>query len=83
MNFYFILKAFFLLDVFKRYLFDFFSQVGTRLVKKAKVNIKIYDIIDSETRNYNTNSSQYFKNLRQSDNQIWYVYRIQVQKSFS
>ena len=54
--FYFILKALFVLKVqFLHFCPDFFGRVGKRLAKKAKFNSKIYDVIDWETNNHNTN----------------------------
>ena len=50
--FYFILIA-----LFSRYLNfrpHFFGEIGKGLDKKAKVNFKIYGVIDWETNNYNT-----------------------------
>ena len=41
--FYFMLKAFFSLKIFK-FLSHFFAHVGRRLDKEAKVNVKIYDV---------------------------------------
>ena len=49
---------------FMRYLnfcLDFFSHVEKWLVKKAKVNFKIYNVTDSETNNYHTHVAQYLK----------------------
>ena len=48
---YLVLKALFVLKVFK--FLSFLSHVGKRLDKKAKVNFKIYDIATWETNNYN------------------------------
>ena len=49
-TFYLILKALFVFD-----------HTGKRLDNKAKVNVKIYDVIDWETDNYNTSITQYLK----------------------
>ena len=40
---------------------DLFGHVGKRLDKNAEANFKIYDIINSETRNSNTHVDQYLK----------------------
>ena len=58
--FYFTLEALFVLKI---YIFfsDFFGHAGKRLDKKVKGNIKIYDVINWETSNYNTHITQYFK----------------------
>ena len=40
---------------------DFFSQVGKRLHKKAKINFRIDDIIKWYTNNYDTPIAQFFK----------------------
>ena len=37
---------------------SFFGYVGKRRDKKAKVNFKIYDVIDKKTNNYNTYTTQ-------------------------
>ena len=57
--FYFILKALFILEVFT--FFWFFGYVEKRLDKKAKVNFKIYDVIDRETNSCNTHIALYLK----------------------
>ena len=60
-TFYFILKALFVLEIFK-FLFRTFGYVGKRLDKKAKVNFKIYDdIAKCITSNYDTNIARYPK----------------------
>ena len=41
---------------------DFFDQVGERLDKKAKVNLKIYGLTTWIISNYNTHICQYLKN---------------------
>ena len=38
---------------------DFFGHVGKRFDKKAKVNFKIYDVINWETNKYNTHIAQH------------------------
>ena len=56
--------------MFLRYLHfssDFFGSIGKQLDKKAKVNFKVYDVIDRETNNYNTYIAQY---SRSKGNQI-------------
>ena len=45
--FYFVLKALFILKIFK-FCPDFLGHAGTRLDKKTKVNFKIYAIINWE-----------------------------------
>ena len=50
--FYFTLEALSVLEIFN-FLFWFFGSVGKRLVKKAKVNFKIYDVANWETNDYN------------------------------
>ena len=46
--FYFMLKALFVLEIF-----TLFGYVEKRLDKKVDVNLKIYDVIDWATNNYN------------------------------
>ena len=58
--FYFTLKARFVLEVFQ-FLFGIFVHLGKRLDKKAKVNIKIYDIKNWITNSYNTYIARYLK----------------------
>ena len=53
---------------------DFFGQVGKRL---AKVNFRIYDIINWKANNCNTHTVRYLKKQRQADNEIWSVNKIQ------
>ena len=48
--FYFTLKAFFVLKMFK-FLSQFFSQVEKQLDQKDKVNFKIFDVTTQETNN--------------------------------
>ena len=40
---------------------EFFGHMKKRLDKKAKVNFKIHNDINSETSNYDTHIAQYFK----------------------
>ena len=40
---------------------NFFGHVGKRLDKKAMVNLKLYNVTDWKTNNYNTNIAQYPK----------------------
>ena len=52
------------LVLFLRYLSfcpNFCGHVGKRCDKKAKVNFKIYDVINWKTTNYNTHIAQYLK----------------------
>ena len=58
--FYFILKALFVLEIFKC-LFCLFGYVKKRLDKKSKVNFKIYHVTDCTTNRYSTYIAQYLK----------------------
>ena len=40
---------------------DFFDYVGKRFDKKAKVTLKIHDVKNWETNNYNKNIAKYLK----------------------
>ena len=40
---------------------DFFGRVVKQLKKKAKINFKMFDVINWETNSYNTYISQYLK----------------------
>ena len=40
---------------------EFFGHMKKRLDKKAKVNFKIHNDINSETSNYDTHIAHYFK----------------------
>ena len=51
--FYFILKALFVLKIFK-FLSRLFGHVGKRLDEKDKVNFKIHDVTTWFTNNCNT-----------------------------
>ena len=53
--FYFILKALFVLKIFK---FDFLFMQDKRLDQKDKINFEIYDVRDWVTKNYNTYIAQ-------------------------
>ena len=52
--FYFILKALFVLKIFNFFPIFFFCCRGKQLDNIVKVNFKIYDEINWETNNYNT-----------------------------
>ena len=71
--FYFMLKAIFALPIFtfSPYLFD---HVGKWLDKKAKVNIKIYDITGWIVNNIHI--TQHLQKQKQLGNKIWSVIRI-------
>ena len=58
--FYFISKALFVCEIFT-FNSDFFCFAEKRLVKKAKVNFKIYDVTDRTTNNCNIHIVQYIK----------------------
>ena len=60
--FYFILKALFVLKIF-RFLSWLFGHVNKLLEKKYKVNFKIYDVTTSLTHNCNTDIAQYLTKL--------------------
>ena len=47
------------------------------------VNFKIYDVTDWAANNYNTHIAQYFKKLRQPNNEIWLINRVSHDKYFS
>ena len=59
-DFYFILKALFVLEIFT-FLSRFFGYVEKQLDKKFKVNSKIYDVTDWTTNNYSLQIVQYLK----------------------
>ena len=59
-DFHFTFKAVFILKIFK-FCPDFFGHVGKRLDKKAKVDLKFYDVPTWETHNYNTHITQHLK----------------------
>ena len=54
--FYLMLKAIFVLDIFK-FLFWYFGYVEEWLDKKVKVNLKNYDVIDWIINNYKISRS--------------------------
>ena len=41
---------------------DYSGYVGRRLGKKPKVNIKIYDVTNRNTNNYNKHTARYLRN---------------------
>ena len=68
--FYFMLKAYFVLEIFK-FFSQLFGYMKTWLDEKAKVNFKIYDVTGCTTNNHNTYIAKYLRNERQSSNEIW------------
>ena len=64
--FYFMLKALFVLKIFK-----FLWHVEKRLDQKDKVHFETYDVTAWLTENHNTHIAQYLTNYRQPDNEIW------------
>ena len=58
--FYFIVKALFILKIFK-FFRAFFGDVGKRLDKRTNDSFKIYEIINWEVNNYNTHIAKYLK----------------------
>ena len=61
--FYFMLKTFFVLEIFTFFCPDFLViyDIEKRLDKKTKVNFKIYDVTEWLTANYNIHITQYLK----------------------
>ena len=58
--FYFMLKAIFVLEIFK-FLPWLFGYMEKKLGKKAKVNSKVFDVTDRAINNYNSHIAQYLK----------------------
>ena len=58
--FYFILKALFVLKIFK-FCPESFAHVRKRLDKKVKINFKTYDFTNCEKNDCNPHITQYFK----------------------
>ena len=52
---------------------DFFSHIGKPLDKKAKVDIKFYDVIKWEINNYNTHIAQYLIKFTQLVDITWEI----------
>ena len=80
--FYFILKALFVLKIFR---LNFWSCRKTAWLERLiwfEVNFKIYDVTTELTNNCNTHIAQYFTKDRQQDNEIWPVNRISLEKYF-
>ena len=74
-NFYFTLKALFVVKILKL-LSWLFGYVERQLDQIAKVNFKIYDVTDWTGNSYNTNIAQCLSNEGQSGNEIWSVKKI-------
>ena len=74
-SFYITSKALFVLKKFK-FLSRLFGHVARQLDLKDLVNLKFYDVTAWLTNNCNTHIFQYLEKKRQSDNDIWSVYRI-------
>ena len=70
-----MLKDLFVLEI-STFLSWIFGYVENQPDKKAIVNLKVFDVTDCTTNNYNTNITQYFQNRRQSSNGIWSVNKI-------
>ena len=71
---------------FSRYLnccLHFLAMYKKDLVRKIKVNFKIYDVTTWETNSCGTHIDQYLKKERRSDNENWSVNRILHEKHFS
>ena len=68
--FYFMLKALFILKIFKCSAWLFVHVEEKQLDKKDKVNFKIYDVTGWQINNYKTHIAQYLKKERQSANEI-------------
>ena len=58
----FMLKTFFILEIFT-FLSWHFAYLEKLLDEKAEVNFKIYDITESITSNCNTQNAQYMKKV--------------------
>ena len=56
-DFYFMLKAIFVLESFVKS----FGYEENQLDKKVVINFKIYDVSDCTANNYNTHTAQYLK----------------------
>ena len=61
--FYFILKALFVLEIFK-FLSGLFGHVAKWVNKKDMVNFKFYDVTAWLADNHNTNVAQYFREVK-------------------
>ena len=57
---YFTLKLFLFLR-FLNFCPDFIDYIEERLQKKAKLDMKVYDIVNWEANNYNTHIAHYLK----------------------
>ena len=73
---YFILKAVFVLKIFKflSWLFEHLEKMAIRL-RLDEANFKIHHATTWLTNNYNTYVTQYLTKWRQPDNEIWSVNR--------
>ena len=73
--FYFMLKAFFVLEIFAILPWPF-AYIEKRFNKKATVSFKNYGVTD-QTKNYcNTHITQYLKKWRQAGSATWSVKKI-------
>ena len=59
-TFYFMLKSLFVLEIFA-FLPNLFGYVEKRLDIKAMINLKMHDVTDWITSNYNTHITKYLK----------------------
>ena len=67
--FYFILKALFVLEIFK-FLSWRFGHVRKQLDQKAQVNLKIHDVTGWTANDYNTHIAQYLKKWTRQWNMV-------------
>ena len=67
-----MLKVLFVLEIFT-FLSRLLGYFEKYLDKKAKLNFKIYDVIDWTINSYITHTTQSLKKFRQSGNEIWSV----------
>ena len=67
-DFYFTVKALFVLEIFQ-FLLGIFDHVGKWRDQKAKINFKTYDVKKWITNNYNTHLARYFKAICKDQNE--------------
>lgn len=67
------MKPYFVLKILE-FLCQRFAYMGRQLDKKAKVNLKTYDV--KTKNNNNTDIVQYLKKQRQSNKKVWSGSRI-------
>ena len=75
-GFYFILKAYFVLEIFSFLSWLFGHVEKMAWLERKGFNCKIYDVTNWLKNNYNAHIAQYLTKQRQPDYETWVINRI-------